>query len=123
TDGGAALLQTLGDAGTQRHYALFFEIVDGAQVHLRGIDKIVHGPPSVNLRVYRLSRLNWVPSGPTRLCARRLGGGHTAVSFSVSWRTSAAGRPGRRCAAWPSPHALSGGPARGTVRRACRSGR
>ena len=39
---GSALLETLGDARTQRHYALFFEVVDGAQVHLGGIDQIVH---------------------------------------------------------------------------------
>jgi hypothetical protein len=41
-DGGATLLEALGNAGTQRHYALFFEVVDGPQVHLGGIDKIVH---------------------------------------------------------------------------------
>ena len=44
---GPALLKTLGDARAQRHYALFFEVVDGAQVHLGGIDQIVHGQPFV----------------------------------------------------------------------------
>ena len=41
-DGGATLIEPFGDACTQRHYALFFEVVDGPQVHLGGIDKIVH---------------------------------------------------------------------------------
>jgi hypothetical protein len=40
-DGGAALVQPLGDAGTQRGHALLFELKDGAQVHLRGVDEIV----------------------------------------------------------------------------------
>ena len=39
--------EAFGDARTQRHYALFFEVVDGAQVHLGGVDQIVHFKPSV----------------------------------------------------------------------------
>ena len=41
-DGGATLVEALGDTRTQRHYALFLEVVDGPQVHLGGIDQIVH---------------------------------------------------------------------------------
>ena len=59
-DGGPALLETLGDPRTQRHYALFFEVVDGPQVHLGGIDKIVHKATLRHARVYRPSCANRV---------------------------------------------------------------
>jgi hypothetical protein len=41
-DGGTALVEAFGDTCTQRYYALFLEVVDGPQVHLGGIDQIVH---------------------------------------------------------------------------------
>jgi hypothetical protein len=42
-DGRAALVQPLGDAGTQRRHTLLFELEDGLEVHLSGIDQVVHG--------------------------------------------------------------------------------
>ncbi len=41
-DRGAGLLEALGDAGTQRGDALFLELVDGPQIHLGGIDQVLH---------------------------------------------------------------------------------
>ena len=42
-DRGAALVQALGDPGAQRRHAFLFELEDGAQVHLGGVDEIIHG--------------------------------------------------------------------------------
>ncbi|EOD63272.1 hypothetical protein H480_37875 [Amycolatopsis vancoresmycina DSM 44592] len=47
--GRAALLQALGDPGAQRNDTLFFELVDGTQVHLGGVDEIVHAVPFVRV--------------------------------------------------------------------------
>ena len=41
-DRGATLFQPLRDACAQRGHALFLEVVDGAQIHLGGIDQVVH---------------------------------------------------------------------------------
>jgi hypothetical protein len=51
--GGTTLLETFGDSGAQRYDALFLKVVDRPQVHLGGIDQIVHSQPSVAFRVYR----------------------------------------------------------------------
>ncbi len=40
-DGRSALVQALRDPGTQREDALLFELEDGAEVHLGGIDQVV----------------------------------------------------------------------------------
>ena len=52
-DRGAALAQTLRDAGAQGHDALLLEFEDRPEVHLRGVDEVAHvqhstpfiGPP------------------------------------------------------------------------------
>ncbi|GIE84250.1 hypothetical protein Are01nite_07300 [Actinoplanes regularis] len=38
----AALVQALGDARAQRRHAFFFEFENGPEIHLGGIDKVVH---------------------------------------------------------------------------------
>ena len=53
-DGRAALVQPLGDAGAQRRHPLLFQLEDGAQVHLGGVDQVVRlhkvsGPPEVQM--------------------------------------------------------------------------
>src|ERR1700712_1378189 len=44
---GPALLETFGDSGAQRYDTLFLEVIDRPQIHLGGIDQIVHSLPSV----------------------------------------------------------------------------
>src|ERR1700742_4197521 len=46
-DRGPTLVKPFGDPGTQRGNALFFEVVDGPQVHLGGINQVVHSAPSI----------------------------------------------------------------------------
>ncbi len=46
--GGTGLFQTLGDPRPQRHDALFFEIVDRSQVHLGGVNQVVHCAQSLS---------------------------------------------------------------------------
>src|SRR5690606_14023365 len=41
TDGGAALVEALGDPGTQRRHALLVEFEDRAQVHVGGVHEIM----------------------------------------------------------------------------------
>src|SRR5690606_23479817 len=41
-----ALVQPLGDARTQGGHPLLLEFEDGAQIHLRGVDQVVHSLPS-----------------------------------------------------------------------------
>lgn len=36
------LLEALGDPGAEGHHALLLEVVDGTEVHLRGVDQILH---------------------------------------------------------------------------------
>jgi hypothetical protein len=43
----ATLMQTLGDAGTQRGHTFLFQLEDGAQVHLGGVHQVMF----VNARV------------------------------------------------------------------------
>ena len=43
-DGGAALVQPLGDPGTQRDDAFLDELVDRPEVHLGGVDQVAHLP-------------------------------------------------------------------------------
>src|SRR2546421_673361 len=43
-DRGAALPETLGDPGAQRGDALLLELVDRAEIHLGGVDELVHAP-------------------------------------------------------------------------------
>ena len=42
TQSGPTVSQTVGDAGAQGHHAFFFELVDRAEVHLGGVDELVH---------------------------------------------------------------------------------
>jgi hypothetical protein len=46
-DRGSALVKPFGDPGTQRSHTLFLEVVDGPQVHLGGINQVVHSAPSI----------------------------------------------------------------------------
>ncbi|GAA2862800.1 hypothetical protein Acy02nite_53240 [Actinoplanes cyaneus] len=42
TDRGAALVQALGDASPKRRHAFFLEFENGPEIHLGGIDKVIH---------------------------------------------------------------------------------
>lgn len=53
TDGGTALLEAFCDTCPQGHHALFFQIVDRPEVHLRGVDQILHTQPLRRVRFYR----------------------------------------------------------------------
>src|SRR5690349_12182279 len=50
--GGARLVKPLGDARTQRHDALFFELEDRLEVHLGRVDQIRHAPSTLSPGTY-----------------------------------------------------------------------
>ena len=60
--GRAALLQPLGDPGAQRRHPLLFQLEDGAQVHLGGVDQVM-------LHVRRSSRWSMLPRTADRRAA------------------------------------------------------
>jgi hypothetical protein len=62
----AALVQTLGDAGTQRRDPLLFQLEDGPQIHLCGVNKVFH--------VIALRRGECYLAGPSRIGSRRTAG-------------------------------------------------
>ena len=62
----AALVQPLGDPGAQRHDALLDQLVDGAEVHLGGVDQVAHPAILSHRRLGRVGRLaQWSRCVPT----------------------------------------------------------
>ena len=106
-DGRSTLLETLGDAGLQRNHALFLEVVDRPQVHLGGIDQIVHRSPFVRARVTCLAgRTAGQHRVQRAVCPPETSGWRHPWSSAVnafSWRRTAGGRRARHCAASTSP--------------------
>src|SRR5690606_37713640 len=87
-DGGTGVAESLADAGPQRDDALFFELVDGAQVHLSRIDEIrQRRPPGATQCQASLTRGRDIPS--------------TAAAGHTSGRARTT-RTGNRMPAWPT---------------------
>src|SRR5215217_62767 len=51
-DRGTALVEALGDPRPKRDDPLFLQLKDGAEVHLGGVDEVVHRYSSVSRAVY-----------------------------------------------------------------------
>ena len=49
-DGGATLAEAFGNPGPHGGDAFFLELIDGAQIHLGGVDEVAHAAPCVLLR-------------------------------------------------------------------------
>src|ERR1700678_3088288 len=92
-DRGPTLVKPFGDPGTQRGNALFLEVVNGPQVHLGGINQVVHSAPSIAAE-------STCPPAPMfrkhpsaeGVPAAGATGTPSDAGWVVSWRMSAAGR-------------------------------
>ena len=49
-DGGATLTKAFGNPGPHGGDAFFLELIDGAQIHLGGVDEVAHAAPCVLFR-------------------------------------------------------------------------
>ncbi len=89
TDGGSALVQLLGDAGTQGDHAFLLEFQDGAQVHLRGVDELRHaaGQARVSAVAVRTARPRMWPAMVKPRTAGVASGGTPMVSTSRACTT------------------------------------
>src|SRR2546422_10992557 len=90
-------MQPLGNACTLGHHALFLELEDGLEVHLGGVDQVVHSPASrYAMLPARYDRLDIVTVAGLILdvpsLARLFASATPPVLLDVRWRLTGGGR-------------------------------